>query len=301
MSSTSPKVSVLMPVYNNAAYLKEAIASILNQTFQDFELLIIDDGSTDNSLTILQEFAEQDPRISVRSQANQGVSPTRNELLRQAKGDYIAVMDGDDIALPERLAQQVAFLDSHPEILCVGGAYAMIDPEGQVLTHIYPPLQDADIQTQMLSGSTAIQHPCAMARRQAVLQAGGYDEALKASIDLDLWLRLGELGSLANLPDVVLHYRLHPNSISERSTARQSQYAKEACERAWQRRGIQGTYQAPNSWRHQFIVQCGWRGFNQRQRTQALTYGFRAVRMLPMNSDGWRLFLCALLKPMPKS
>ena len=128
-----------MPVYNAKRYLEEAIESILGQTFRDFEFLIIDDGSTDRSLAILKRYAAQDARIRLSSRTNAGYVVRLNEMLHQARGDLVARMDADDVALPERFAQQVEFLRSHPEVDVVGGAQERIDSNGYLLTIRYAP------------------------------------------------------------------------------------------------------------------------------------------------------------------
>lgn len=304
---TKPQVSVLMAVYNNARFLPAAIDSILNQTLTDFEFLIIDDGSTDRSGKILEKYAAQDARIRLTRRENRGVAKTRNELIHQAQGEFLAVMDGDDIALPDRLAQQVEFLKHHPEVVCVGGAQNWIDEAGRILIHREVLEQDREIQSLALSGITPINHPCALIQRSALLQAGGYDETMATVGDLDLFLRLGEVGRLANLKQTVLHYRLHPNSISESNQFRQTEDRREACERAWKRRGISGKFEEIPPWRpidrpsrYEFLLRYGWGFFNRGERQAAIVYGMKAIQTLPLQITGWKLFACALIKPLPK-
>lgn len=306
-SLSSPLVSVLMAVYNSERYVAQAVESILSQTLSNFELIIIDDGSTDRSRSILQTYAAQDQRIRLISRKNRGIPQTRNELLAQATAELIAVMDSDDIALPERLQRQVEFMQQHPEVVCLGSAFELIDAQGRLLTCLPVPLTDDEIQQQALAGHASIFQPCAMMRRAAVEQVGGYDETMPQAEDLDLWLRLGEIGKLANLSQPLVQYRLHANSVSEKDCALQRQKAYEACQRAWQRRGITGQFEATDHWRpgkdrssrHYFMVKYGWWAFNSGQRQTALLYGFKAIQALPTQTEGWRLFACALLKPLP--
>ncbi|HEY9658471.1 MAG TPA: glycosyltransferase, partial [Allocoleopsis sp.] len=272
-----PIVSVIMPIYNNAPYLRHAVESILQQTFSDFELILVDDGSTDRSLDILRDYAAKDDRIHLISRDNRGIARSRNDGFQVTRGALIAVMDGDDVALPDRLARQVDFLQQHPEVVCVGGAHEIIDHKGRLLTCLSLPEQDEQIQQQALAGHGSICHPCAMIRRTALEQIGGYDETLTIAVDLDLWLRLGEVGKLANLSEPILQYRLHGNSISEQKGKLQRQTAYEICQRAWKRRGIEGKFEASYSWRptsdrrsrHQFMLQYGWWAFNSAQRGTA--------------------------------
>lgn len=298
-----PQVSVLIAVYNSARYLEAAIDSVLNQSFTNFECLLIDDGSRDRSWKILQAYAAKDARIRVSRQENAGIAKTRNRLLSQAQAELVAVMDADDVMLSDRLAHQVQFLTAHPEVVCVGGALDWIDEQGRWLGHCDVPEQDAEIQALLLGGISLLHHPCTMARRQSLLQVGGYDETMVASVDLDLWLRLGEIGQLANLPETVLQYRLHSHSITHAKQTRQSQDALAACQRAWQRRGVQAEFirqPADHLKQQRFWLRCGWDNFLAGQRAVARHCGIQAIRSQPLTGEAWRLLACALVKPIPK-
>lgn len=303
----APLISVLMPVYNSERYVAQAIESILQQTCQDFELIILNDGSTDRSLSILQSYAAREARICLINRENRGIPQTRNQLVATAQAEFIAMMDADDVALPERLARQVAFLQQQPQVVCLGSAFELIDAKDRLITQLPVPLTDPEIQQQILAGHAAIFQPCAMMRRAAVLQAGGYDETMPQAEDLDLWLRLGEIGELANLPTALVQYRLHPHSVSEKDCALQRQKAYEACQRAWQRRQIVGHFEAADHWRpgkdrrsqHQFMLKYGWWAFNSRQRQTAIIYGLKAIRALPTQIAGWKLLFAALVKSLP--
>lgn len=193
-----------MPVYNGAKYLREAIASILDQSFKDFEFLIINDGSTDNSPEIIAGY--HDARIKVINQANQGLSAALNRGLELAAGEYIARMDADDISLPQRLARQVAFMDSHPEVGICGTAAIMIDEAGQELRRASYPLTHEEIKTQLLFNST-FAHPSVMFRR-AVLNEHHLRYYNDKGEDYELWTRAVKVTKLANLSDFFLKYRL---------------------------------------------------------------------------------------------
>ena len=291
-----------MPVYNTARYLPAAVESILAQTFSEFEFIIIDDGSTDRSGKILEKYAAQDDRIHLIRRANQGISKTRNQLLEQASGELVAIMDADDIALPDRFACQVDFLRTHAGVVCVGSALDWIDERDRYLGHCEMPQSDAEIQSLLVGGISMLHHPCTMARRSALLQVGGYDESMTASIDLDLWLRLGEVGKLANLPETLLQYRLHSQSITHKRQQRQADDAYAACQRAWQRRGITGEFvrePADHLHQHDFLLNCGWLGFKAGQRSLAQRCGVGAIAAQPFSKAAWNLLACAMLKPLP--
>lgn len=301
----TPIISVTMPVYNGAPYLAESIESILNQTYQDFELIICDDGSTDNSLEIIQTFSAKDSRIVVITRENRGIVYTRNEMLAHSRGKYIAVIDHDDIALPERFALQVKFLEKHPEIVCVGGNTYLIDDKGRYLTTLIHLKSNEEIQRSALAGHGSITHSCAMIRAEVIKEIGGYDARNPLAQDLDLWLRLGEHGKLANISEPIVKFRLHAESASERNGLKQREYARLACERAWQRRGIEGKFEAGYSWRptadadsrYKFMLQYGWWAWSSRQRRTAVIYGLKAIQSKPLSKEGWKLLACALIKP----
>lgn len=305
--SHTPLISVLMPVYNAERYVAQAVDSILAQTCSDFEFLMIDDGSTDQSRAILQKYAIVDPRIRLISRANTGYAVALNEMLNLAHGEYVARMDADDIALPDRFKLQVEFLRQNPDCVCVGGAFNLIDEQGRLLTHLQVPVADTEIQKAALAGHGSICHPTVMMPRAVLLEMGGYNVEMQPAEDLDLWLRLGEVGKLANLPESVLNYRLHSKSVSEQQGAYQRQKALAACQQAWRRRGIEGIFEASALWRptsdrssrQHFMLQYGWWAFNSRQRQTAIFYGWRAIQALPWNGAGWKLLLCGLFKPLP--
>ncbi|MBV8781276.1 MAG: glycosyltransferase [Phycisphaerae bacterium] len=306
--SDIPLISVVLPVYNSAPYIAKAVESILAQTFTDFELIIVNDGSTDGTEAILRKFEKQDSRIRLISRPNTGYIIALNEALGLARGELVARMDGDDISLPRRFERQVAFLREHPDVNVVGGRVEIIDSSGRLILRPETPLHDAELQAALLEGRNVMGHPSIMARRQAIVDCGGYDGATWPAEDLDLWLRMGERGKLACVPQFVLRYREHEKSISALQHERQLVKAREACQRAWARRGINGRLAPINasrpvetaSSRYDYAVRCGWWAFNCAQRTTAIHYAIRAIRLGFLREPGWKLLACALLKPMPQ-
>lgn len=237
-----PSVSVLLPVFNAGRYLRPAVQSILDQRFRDFELIVIDDGSTDESLAELQRFAAADDRIRLRSRENLGLVATLNELLALARGELIARMDADDIALPHRFDLQVDYLLGHPDVVCLGGGIELMDEADRRL-HRPPPVRGNDaVQREALQGRIPICHPSAMYRTEAARRVGGYRAETYPAEDLDLWLRLGEVGRLDNLGACVLRYRIHPDSISVQQSRHQMRKMRIVCEDAWKRRNITGEF-----------------------------------------------------------
>lgn len=297
-------ITVQMPVFNGARHLSEAIRSILVQSHINFEFLIVDDGSTDDSLEILKKFEASDKRICLISRENRGLGATQRELSIAAQGRYVAQLDQDDVAHPDRLARQVEYLIGHPEVVCVGSAYQIIDSHGRLLTTRSPPTEDAEIQLLNLQGHCAILHPSAMMRKTALDAVGGYDSEFNTAVDIDLWLRLGEFGKVANIPEVLVKYRLHKNSASERIGEIQRIEAHMACERAALRRGIAPCFEAHLAWRpsktresrYTFMIQYGWWAWNSRQRFTAISYAIKAIQAKPLLAGGWKLLIVSIVK-----
>ncbi|MBZ0207938.1 MAG: glycosyltransferase [Flavobacteriales bacterium] len=209
-----PKVTVLLPVHNSARFLREAMDSILAQTWHNFELLAIDDGSTDDGLEILRSYPDPRIRIVVHQQ-NRGLATTLNEGVELAKGEYIARMDGDDVMLPERLAEQVAYLDTRPEIALVASFIEYINVEGAPTGPWDTDRATPDEATiaAMLPRTNCLAHPSVMFRRSALRELR-YAPRHGAE-DWDLWLRMLSRGlRLAKIPKVLLRYRIHPGSIT---------------------------------------------------------------------------------------
>jgi glycosyltransferase involved in cell wall biosynthesis len=236
-SPAAPRVSVLMPVFNAHAYVGDAARSILAQTFVDFELIVIDDGSTDGSLPILQRISRGDDRVRLTSRSNEGLVVTLNEMIASARGEYFARMDADDISFPERFARQVDFLDAHPEVAATGSRALFIDAEGLPLMEVMNHHSHEEIERALMTPELGIIHPSVMMRADACRAIGGYQAEYPHAEDLDFFLRLGEVGRLANMPEVLLQYRTHSSSVSAVYMQAQWRSAREAVEAALMRRG----------------------------------------------------------------
>jgi len=213
---TIPRISVAMSVYNNAPYLGHAVESILAQTMADFEFLIVDDGSTDGSGDIIDRLAAGDSRIKAIHQANAGLIASLNRMIDMARAPIIARMDGDDIALPERFARQLAYMDVNPDIGVLGTGCTCIDEEGRPSSHKFDNVTTPDDVLADLRNGPPLCHPSVMMRRDAVRAVGGYHRAYQHCEDYDLWLRLSEHVRMANLPERLLLYRQSPSQVSNR-------------------------------------------------------------------------------------
>ncbi|MDI1256466.1 MAG: glycosyltransferase family 2 protein [Flavobacterium sp.] len=213
---SNPKISVLMPVYNCELYVKEAVQSILNQTFTDFELLIIDDASTDKTVNIIKEF--NDSRINlIEKQINSGYTESLNYGLSIANGTYIARMDGDDISLAERFEKQLAFLDTNPDVILCGSWYSIINSDDVIAL----PENHEAIKIGLLQ-NCCIGHPTVMIRSNSLNENDiKYNPEKEPAEDYDLWVRLLSIGKLHNLPEVLLNYRIHNVQVSQKRSEQQ--------------------------------------------------------------------------------
>lgn len=214
MVANTPKVTVLMAVYNGENYLRDAIDSILNQTFQDFEFLILNDGSTDNTQAIIQSYNNSRIRL-VNNEQNLGLSRSLNKGLELAQGKFIARQDADDISEPERLAKQVAFLEMWPEIALVGSWYKEIDAQGKLIKKGDLPCDYTQIRWHLFFYCPFV-HSAVMLRKLTVLeQVGFYNETLSYSMDYELWLRTAQRFPVANLDEYLVRLRVNPHSMTE--------------------------------------------------------------------------------------
>jgi glycosyltransferase involved in cell wall biosynthesis len=233
MSLNSPAVSVVMSAYNAEKYIKESIDSVLNQTYGDFEIIIVNAGSTDRTQTILNSY--HDPRIFVVNVQNMGRSEARNRAIEISKGEYIAIMDADDISLPERLERQVKFLDSHKDIALVGSSFFSINESGKIVA-INEFLTESDDIKEGLPKGNRFGHSTVMARKSCLESIGGYRVELEGAEDYDLFLRLSKAFKLTNLKEPLCKWRLHPSSFSMSKKSELDRWTKLVQELAEERR-----------------------------------------------------------------
>lgn len=211
MPEQTPRVSVVMPVYNGDAYLAEAVESLLDQTLADFELVAVDDGSEDQSAAVLEAFRKRDRRVRPVAMDHQGIVAALNRGWREARAKYVAVANADDLSLPERLERQAMYLEENPQVAVVGSLIETIDESGRRGRLMRFP-HEPDTVRATLRRHNCLAHPSVMFRRAAIAAVGGY--RLDYVEDYDLWLRISERFDLANLREVLVLYRIHPGQIS---------------------------------------------------------------------------------------
>ena len=295
-----PAISVVMSAYNNVNYVTAAVKSILQQSFRDFEFIIIDDGSTDGTGDVLRRHAESDSRIRLVQRANKGLTVSLNEALAMARGPLIARMDSDDIAGKERFAKKVEFFSANPEVVALGTRIETIDPYGSPLDKYEHKLDHEAIDAELIRGSGwALVHPTVMMRADALKQLGGYREEWNNSEDLDLFLRLAEIGRVANLPDVMLQYRQHLGSVNHLKFENQMRIKKAILEQAHARRGTK----PPTTWdfrdrKHVDPVaeyfDWGWKAHKHGNYLAARRHAMQIIKRKKFNVPAWKLWLVAL-------
>lgn len=300
--SPVPLVSVLMPAYNSEAFVGEAVASMLAQTFTDFELLIIDDGSTDSTRAVLEAIHDSRLRL-VANPYNLGLIKTLNRGLELAAGHYIARMDADDVSAPERLERQVEFLESHPEVDVLGTMANLIDESGKTIGKLadYPTEAD-DVRAYLLRECCLI-HPTVMFRKDVVRALGGYDLSARHAEDYDLWLRLSDDHEIANLPEALVSYRMHRNQVSVRNVATQHRGAQRCRSAALRRRAARGEdvrdvepVVHASLWRRLTAAECtlgrdyiNWASVYRMMRmpAMAISLAAKSVRHSPFSGVAW--------------
>jgi len=300
----APAISVVLPVYNGARYLRQAVGSILEQTFRDFELICVNDGSTDHSQELLEALAKKDDRIRIVSRPNSGIVGALNDGIAVARGKYIARMDADDVSMPTRFEKQIAFLRAYPAIVAVGCHVLRIDPEDRPIGPEEFPTDHVTILRRLRMGEGGkIPHPGVMIRKDALEKIGGYRQKYQWVEDLDLYLRLGEVGELANLPEVLLYYRFQFESVNMTQQGQQAAIILECLQETagrtgepfekseemlrWLSRPLDRQIQR-QSWARRALA-CGY-------WNTARVLSFRNVVQHPLVYDHWRVFLLSLLR-----
>jgi glycosyltransferase involved in cell wall biosynthesis len=293
-------VSVVMAVHNGERYVRQAIDSILAQTFTDFELVLINDGSTDETPRILVSY--QDPRIVlIENEKNLGLTKTLNRGIRVSRGEFIARQDADDYSLPDRLAQQVSFLDAHPTVGLAGSGSRWIDERDETIQEWCPPTDPVEIQRALLA-SVPFLHGTFMVRRVCLQDAGGgYNEAMPVAQDCDLLFHIAERWELANLPQILYVHRRHKDTVSAKRGVDQQHYFRLAQRAAIRRRlalglcrlGLSGSpvpqwvNSADRRWLARRFV---WWSAGARELGRGLALRFLLIALLldPLTPEIWR-------------
>jgi glycosyltransferase involved in cell wall biosynthesis len=296
------KVSVIIPVHNAERYVADALQSVLEQTLVDFEMIVIDDGSTDGTHDILDRFARRDSRMRLFTRENRGYAATLNEAAELARGEFLARMDADDICMPDRFSRQVDFLQRRPEVGVVGSRVLQVDPQGVPVCDLYTMVSHEEIdRCHMAFAGSAIAHPTVMMRTKIFREAGAYRTEFEPAEDVDLWLRLAEKTRLANLPEKLLHYRLHAKSVSHSRRHQQCLNMRRAVDVAHCRRGLSPASRPPPSGMESafLLPRIRWArmAFEAGEIGNARRLALKAVAAHPLVPIAWRSLAAAILGP----
>lgn len=232
MTKKSPTVSVILPAYNAERYIEESIQSVLRQDFKDYELIIINDGSTDNTQDIINYYKSLDDRIVAIKQKNQGLVKTLNHGLALARGEYIARIDGDDPWMNCKLSRQLKEFKNNPSLVLVGGGFEVIDEDGFYVETIFPPTEDDDLRRALMLRNV-FGHAGIMMLKSAAKSVGGYHADCGPTEDYDLWIRLAKIGTVKNLAFPVYRYRINSTGISQQNSTIQAIETKKHVDKQW--------------------------------------------------------------------
>lgn len=228
-----PKLSVIMSTYNDSQYIRESIDSILDQTFRDFEFIIIDDASTDNTVEIIRSYTDDRIKLIINEE-NQGLTKNLNKALTYVTGEYIARMDGDDISLPERFAKQVAYLDNHKDVYLIGCAVKSFGASDLIWLL---PDDSEELRVRMLI-RPVFAHPSFMFRKKLIDEGFRYDETFRTAQDYDFASRVAKVHKIGRVQDILMKYRVHDKQISSTSSINQLSNADRIRSRLLQELGI---------------------------------------------------------------
>ncbi|HET7435647.1 MAG TPA: glycosyltransferase [Thermoanaerobaculia bacterium] len=307
----TPAVSVVMTVYNDGPYVREAVSSILAQTLSDFELVIVDDGSIDDSVAIIETF--NDPRIRIVHQENAGLPAALNRGIEEARGRYIARHDADDVSDPERLARQFEMLERDPDLVLLGTNALLTEETGETVTETTTPADDTALRAALRDERlrNPFVHGSVMFRRDAVLAAGGYRRQFRFAQDFDLWLRLKDRGRIGNLREPLYRWRLRRGAVGTTRFVDQLEYARLALRCAQHRergaaeplielperpaavRGVLALRSAPPEAAYELNLAKLY--LARGKHTEARRHALRAIRLGPLNVYSWVLGLLTLL------
>ena len=300
----TPTISVVIPAYNAQRYLREAVQSVLAQSFVDFECIIVDDGSTDQTAAIIADLASHDARVRPLSVPHGGIVAALNAGVEAARAELIARMDADDVCLPQRFERQLEYLRRDCGCVALGSRVLLVDPYGSALWQTDQKLTSEEIEASLLRGNgLAMCHPTVIMRKRAVIAAGMYATKYQWVEDLDLFLRLAEVGRIANLSDVLLHYRQHFGSVNKHKAQLQEQIKERLLAEAHRVRGLTDFSTSQIELAPQFSPMQQlqiWAGAALRSGNCAVArrHGLEAIRHEPLRYAAWWLaYRCLIGKP----
>lgn len=244
----NPKITIVMPVYNGSKYLDAGINSVLNQTFTNFELILIDDASADNSIEIINSYQDQDPRIKlIKNNINLGIPKSRNKCLEAALGEYVAFLDCDDYAYPSRLSEQLEFMENNPDFGMVGAWVSLMDENGNLTGQVWRYLEPEERIPCRLLFQNYFATSSVFVRKSALdavkINGNFFKPDYVNAQDYDLWVRISRKFKVWNLQKILMQYRVHSNSASRKSTNLVDKFVDKIVTEQINNLGIQPTHE----------------------------------------------------------
>lgn len=249
-TNKKPLISVLLPVYNAEPFLARTLDSILYQTYDNFEIIAINDGSTDNSLRVLNEYAKSDDRIKVVDQENVGLVKTLNRAASLASGEFLARMDSDDLCLPRRFELQIAAFENHPEAVLCGGCFDVMNEDDEIIYHEAVPTKNDELK-RALFVRNPIAHGSAMFKKSAFEATTGYSDECGPTEDYDLWTRLIKQGDIIGVPATIFRWRINPGGITQSKADTMAQYMNKNLQKFMANNKLEVTSRS-------YLVKRGW-------------------------------------------
>ncbi len=298
-----PTVSVVMPVYNAELYIDEAIESILNQTFTEYEFIIIDDGSSDDSFSKICDWQTKDNRIKAIRQENIGRSLTRNRGIKLASSEFIAFMDADDISTPRRLELSYDYLKNNPKAAAVSGGYEYICMYGVPLFKAVIPFEHNEIELKLLHDiGNSFHQSASMVRRTVAEDVGGYNPKHRLGDDVGFFLKVARVGMLHNLDELFLYYRLHPTSIVAQADQSMIENCIDKLKTEWEARNLtmpeNFTHWLEDGWiekkKGDDFIRWGWNALQKGRIDIARRYAMKSLITVPLKLEVWKLIYCAV-------
>jgi GT2 family glycosyltransferase len=284
LTMNKPKVSVIIPTYNGMAYLPEAVDSVLRQTFRDFELIIVDDGSSDHTWEWFSQVS--DPRVKFITQKNQGSAAARNKGIAIAQGEYIALLDADDLWKPSKLEKQVGFLDENPSIALVDTWVVLIDEDGKSTGRIVVSKAEGNVWKQLVQFKPVCScDSTPLIRRSCLKTVGMFDENLLFLEDLDLWIRLVAAYSFGVIKEPLVRYRQHSNSKSTKYLETLLAF-RQVIEKAFQSSPTELLYLRDRGY-GRVNLYLAWRALGSKDYNQAIHFRQQALAHYPQLAYSW--------------
>ncbi|WP_081679006.1 glycosyltransferase family 2 protein [Methylobacter luteus] len=313
MKKNLPTVSVIMPMRNAEAYVYQAIESVLNQSFCDLELVVIDDHSTDQSRKIVEDFLARDSRLRLLNSDERGVAAARNNGLKSCQGEFILFCDADDQVPENRIADQINWLNHHTTHGAVCASFAMMDDKGRNVLNLNNGDNPCDITEELLSGKTRTSLCTFAIRREFINKINGFRDYFVTSSDIDLQLRLAEVCNIFYVPEVVYFYRLNDSSIVHTQPSKKRIFFEETARLFRQQRAEQGIDDlqsghpplVPEDQGDAFnskdqlqgaLIGTAWRLHKQGEKLKAIKSGFRACLINPANLMAWKSYIMLFIK-----